>query len=401
MSAPSLVPRAPARLAALAAAGALVAGALVAIAGQEPAHAADSPYSWGNVEIVGGGFVPGIIFNQTEKNLIYARTDIGGAYRLGPDHQALDPAARLRRLGRLGLQRRAVSWPPTRWSPNRVYAAVGMYTNSWDPNNGAILRSSDRAPPGRPPSCRSSSAATCPAAAWASASRRPERQQRPLLRRRGGNGLWRSTDSGVTWAQGHELPQRRQLRAGPQRPQRLPQPQPGRRLGDLRPDHRHRGHRRPRRSTSAWPTRRTPSTARTDGGATWARIAGQPTGYLAHKGVLDAVGKQLYLATSDTGGPYDGGKGDVWKLDTATGAWTQISPVPSSSTDDYFGYSGLTIDRQNPDTIMVGHPDLLVAGHQRLPQHRRRRDLDPDLGLDRLPRPHAALHAWTSPRAAG
>ncbi|WP_443732215.1 hypothetical protein [Streptomyces laculatispora] len=28
----------------------------------------------------------------------------------------------------------------------------------------------------------------------------------------------------------------------------------------------------------------------TDGGATWARIAGQPTGYLAHKGVLDCSG---------------------------------------------------------------------------------------------------------------
>ena len=55
MSALSLVPRAQARIAALAAAGALVAGALVAIAGQEPAHAADSAYSWGNVEIVGGG----------------------------------------------------------------------------------------------------------------------------------------------------------------------------------------------------------------------------------------------------------------------------------------------------------------------------------------------------------
>ena len=53
----------------------------------------------------------------------------------------------------------------------------------------------------------------------------------------------------------------------------------------------------------------------------------------------------------------------MWRYDTATGAWTQISPIPSSSADDYFGYSGLTIDRQHPDTIMVGHPDLLVAGH--------------------------------------
>jgi len=25
-----------------------------------------------------------------------------------------------------------------------VYAAVGTYTNSWDPNNGAVLRSADR-----------------------------------------------------------------------------------------------------------------------------------------------------------------------------------------------------------------------------------------------------------------
>jgi hypothetical protein len=33
----------------------------------------------------GGGFVPGIVFNPSAKGVAYARTDIGGAYRLNSD----------------------------------------------------------------------------------------------------------------------------------------------------------------------------------------------------------------------------------------------------------------------------------------------------------------------------
>jgi photosystem II stability/assembly factor-like uncharacterized protein len=92
----------------------------------------------------------------------------------------------------------------------------------------------------------------------------------------------------------------------------------------------------------------------TDGGATWSAVPGQPAGFLPHKGVLDTVNGFLYVAYSDKGGPYDGGHGDVWKFNTANGAWTLISPIPSSNTNDnFFGYSGLSVDRQNPNTIMV------------------------------------------------
>lgn len=43
-------------------------------------------YTWQNVKIGGGGgFVPGIIFNPSQKGLAYVRTDIGGAYKLNAD----------------------------------------------------------------------------------------------------------------------------------------------------------------------------------------------------------------------------------------------------------------------------------------------------------------------------
>ena len=60
------------------------AGAVLLALWRRPRAVAPRRYTWRNVEIVGGGFVPGIVFNQTEPDLVYARTDIGGAYRWNP-----------------------------------------------------------------------------------------------------------------------------------------------------------------------------------------------------------------------------------------------------------------------------------------------------------------------------
>ncbi len=56
----------------------LVASVL-ALAGAPPAHA--QSYRWGNVAIGGGGYVTAVIPSKTQRNLYYARTDVGGAYR--------------------------------------------------------------------------------------------------------------------------------------------------------------------------------------------------------------------------------------------------------------------------------------------------------------------------------
>jgi xyloglucan-specific exo-beta-1,4-glucanase len=48
-------------------------------------------YAWRNVQILGGGFVTGVTFSSTVKGLAYARTDIGGAYRLDPGSEKWVP----------------------------------------------------------------------------------------------------------------------------------------------------------------------------------------------------------------------------------------------------------------------------------------------------------------------
>jgi xyloglucan-specific exo-beta-1,4-glucanase len=119
------------------------AAVAVIVAGAPASPAAVAATTWRNAEIGGGGFVPGIVFNQTEPGLAYARTDIGGAYRWNAATGRWIPL-----LDSVGWadwgHNGVVSLATDPVDPNRVYAAAGMYTNSWDPNNGAVLRSADR-----------------------------------------------------------------------------------------------------------------------------------------------------------------------------------------------------------------------------------------------------------------
>ncbi len=74
-------------------------------------------------------------------------------------------------------------------------------------------------------------------------------------------------------------------------------------------------------------------------------------------GVMAANGT-FYLDYANQPGPNGMTDGSVWKYDPATGAWTNITPeVPGAGGNPTFGYAGLAVDPEHPDTVMVATND--------------------------------------------
>ncbi|WP_160679414.1 sialidase family protein [Clostridium sp. C8-1-8] len=323
------------------------------------AKATTASYTWNNVKTgAGGGFIPGIIFNQKQKDLIYTRTDMGGAYRWNAATSSWTPL-----LDWIGFD----DWNLTGCEslatdsvdPNRVYIAAGTYTNDWA-GNGAILRSTDKGNTWQKTDLPFKIGGNMPGRSMGERlSIDPNNNKVLYLGTHNGNGLWRSTDYGVTWskvtsftATGNYI-----------------DPYFNDSIGivwvTFDPSTGSAGNTTQTIYVGVADTNQSIYKS-TDGGATWQPVANQPTktnqtswkdskgnstGYLPHHGVIS--NGNLYITYSDTCGPYDGDKGDVWKYNTKTGAWTNISPVLPSSSDDYFGYGGLAVDAEHPDTIMV------------------------------------------------
>lgn len=97
-------------------------------------------YNWKNVTINGGGYVPGFVYSKAAKNILYARTDVGGAYRWNNANRKWIPLSDFVTSGnQLGVI--SIAADPT--DSNKVYMATGLYTNSWDPN-GVFYSSTDK-----------------------------------------------------------------------------------------------------------------------------------------------------------------------------------------------------------------------------------------------------------------
>ena len=337
----------------LALAGVLASGAALAgvPASAEREGGGAAPYVWHDaVTGGGGGYVPGIVFNPKQPGLAFARTDIGGAYRLdqrtGRWIQLLNGTS-ADNWNLSGVE--SVATDPV--DPNRLLLAVGTYTNVFTSQNGAIMRSTDQGRTFRTTMLPFKNGGNMPGRSMGERLNiDPNDDAVVYFGARSGNGLWRSSDFGATWSRvtsftavGDYVEQPGNIYAGDP---------DGIVWQAFDPASGSRGH--PSQTIFVGVATKTgPSIWQsTDGGATWAAVPGQPVGFLPQHGVL--MNGQLVISFSNGAGPFDGTSGDVWKLSTTTGAWTRISPVPSTDTaNDFFGYGGLSIDAQHPDTIVV------------------------------------------------
>ncbi|WP_433004286.1 WD40/YVTN/BNR-like repeat-containing protein [Kribbella sp. CA-294648] len=321
---------------AVVAAGTMTAPA--AATGQAVDQLAAGRYRWRNVEIVGGGFVTGIIHHPKKRGLVYVRTDIGGAARLD---------LRTQRWVQL-LE--WVGWDEWNWTgveslaldpcdPARLYLAVGTYTNDWSPINGAILRSTDQGRTFRRTDLPFKLGGNEPGRSMGERLVVDPLDGRVLFFGTRNQGLWRSTDRGESWSRVDSFPSVGMAGIG---------------IGFVFFDPRGGRKGRPTQTIYAGVTdSASPLFRSTDGGRTWAAVPGQPTGLLPHHGELGADGS-IYLTYGDRPGPYEMYDGAVHKVDTATGVWTDITPLrPNTGGEAGFGYAGLATDPRKPGTVMV------------------------------------------------
>ena len=313
------------------------------------------PYRFNNVVIGGGGgFIPGIVFSTKEPGLVYARTDIGGAYRFDPGSGrwiALLDWIGFPDWNLSGVESIAID--PQ--NPQRVFLAVGTYTNEWASQNGAILRSSNQGRTFQRFDLPFKVGSNMPGRGMGERLAIDPNNNRVLyLGTRSGHGLWRSTDSGETWSQVASFPDTGPYHEPSGGPSDTYDNDP---IGVVWETFDPRttisvGHMKVSQNiyvgvadpaNSLWHS--------TDGGQTWSPVVGQPTGVMPHHGKLASTGI-LYLSYNNNAGPYDGSAGGVWKFDTASATWTDITPPPSPLNGGY-GFGGLSVDGLNPNTIVV------------------------------------------------
>lgn len=330
----------------------LLGALLLAGAHALAAPPADVPYHWRPVAIVGGGFVDGLAFQPAVPGLMYARTDMGGAYRrdtaTGRWQPLLDHLP-LVDVNLMGVESLAVD----PHDPDALYLACGTYTNPAVPN-GAVLRSSDRG--------RSWQRTDLPFKLGGNEGGRGNGERlavdpndgRVLYLGSRFAGLWRSGDSAQSFQRVDAFPdsawQRSDADGAP----------PGWGGSDGKatinfilfdPASGSRG--QPSRTIYAgvsvvgrpglWRSK--------DAGASWQAVPGAPTHHRPMRAARAGDGR-LYIAYASDPGPHRMTDGSVWRYDPRSETWADITPERPSAAQP-FGYAAVAVDAANPLRLLA------------------------------------------------
>ncbi len=289
-------------------------------------------YQWNSVRFGGGGFVTGVITCPTEKNLIYARTDVGGAYRWVEETQSwksISYAVSPSQTGLLCVESLAID----PMEPNKLYlyAGQGYFNNGFT----AIMISSDYGETFKTVDVSSKFRANGNNSGRANGERLAVDPNKGSILFCGtrDKGLFKSTDSGLSWTKVAGFP--------------IALTTNGNGICAVEFDAASSTKGNPTQTIYAAVSRSGADNIYVsyDAGETWNPIPGNPTTYMPQHFLLN--GDFLYITYADGEGPgTPKGEGAVWKYDLKNKVWKDISPANQS-------YGGISIDRSNPLNLVI------------------------------------------------
>ncbi len=157
---------------------------------------------WASVKFGGGGYIPGLVFHPTSPDVLYARTDIGGAYRW--DAASASWVAITDGFGvDEGFYHGTESMALDPNDDKRVYMSAGMYLH--DTPDGRLYISSDRGDTWQHVNLPFSVGSNMQGRAVGERMMVDPNKPSILFYGSRANGLWKSSDYGQTWQQVQSL----------------------------------------------------------------------------------------------------------------------------------------------------------------------------------------------------